>query len=414
MKKAIFLFALAISGSVFAGGFQLNVQGVRAIGLGGAYTGLAYGPSSVFFNPGGLTRIQNHSFNFGINYIMPSVSLQTAVNDNINQTSPNATPLHFYYGGKITDKLFVGMGINNQFGSSATFDKNWEGKYIIQDISLKTFMFQPTVAYKLHDKISIGAGFVYTMGSFSTDKAIPVSTDQTVHGEAHLQGKGNAFGYNIGIFSQLIEADSSNKFSLSLGVDYRSSLNVNLKNGTANFTDIPSYLATTFPSSTNFNSGITLPNVFTAGFAVGYNVNQDLNLKLVYDFNYTGWSSYDTLSIDFTNANTPDSKTAKNWKNSTTQRIGVEVGYKKMYYLRLGGYYDITPIRDGYLSPELPDQTQFVPTAGFGLKLKDKMQFDVSWLHEYSTRTASLNDAGFTATYHRAATVVSLGLTYNL
>lgn len=410
----MFLIALAISTHALAGGFQLNLQGIRSIGLGGAYTGLAIGPSSVYYNPGALTQLKSHSFNLGVNYVMPSVSLQTAVNDNINQTSPNATPFHAYYGGKITDKIFVGFGINNQFGSSSSFDSEWEGKYIVQNISLRTFMFQPTVAYKIHDKVSVGAGFVYTAGSFSTEKAVPVTSQDNLYGEAHLEGKGNGFGYNIGVHSELLKADSSRKFSLSLGVDYRSQMSVNIEDGIANFTNIPSYLATTFPASTKFSGGLTLPSVFTAGFSLGYTINPDINLNFVYDFNYTGWSSYDTLAFDFENPDTPDSKTVKNWKNSPTQRFGLEMEYKKMLYVRVGGYYDVTPIPDGYVSPELPDATQFVPTAGLGLKLQDKLELDLSWLHQYAEREGSLDDAGFSAKYRRAATVISFGITYNL
>ena len=65
MKKIVLSLLLSLPLIGQAGGFQLNVQGVRAIGMGGAFTGIAYGPASLFFNPGGMTSVTGHQFNFG-------------------------------------------------------------------------------------------------------------------------------------------------------------------------------------------------------------------------------------------------------------------------------------------------------------------------------------------------------------
>ena len=43
-------------------------------------------------------------------------------------------------------------------------------------------MFQPTISFKLHEKLSVGAGFVYGIGSFSTEKAVPVASATTPEG----------------------------------------------------------------------------------------------------------------------------------------------------------------------------------------------------------------------------------------
>src|SRR5688500_2614953 len=139
MKKILALLLLAGSAPVFAGGFQLNVQSPRALGMGGAYAGFARGTESVFFNPGGMCNLKGHNCTIGGSFIFPLASLQTDVTDNINQTSPMATPIHFYYGGEIFENFYACLAINNQFGSSSSFDDEWEGRFIVQNISLKTF-----------------------------------------------------------------------------------------------------------------------------------------------------------------------------------------------------------------------------------------------------------------------------------
>lgn len=408
MKKLYCLLLIAGSATTFAGGFQLNVQSARSLGLGGANTGFSWGTESVFFNPGGMTNLKGHNFTFGGSLIMPLVSLQTPVTDNINQTSPNATPIHFYYGGQLTDNLFVGLGINNQFGSSSSFEDSWEGRFIVQNISLKTFSYQPTIAYKIHDYISIGAGFVFTTGNFAYEKAVPVGSATTDYGKARLSGSGISYGFNAGLFSTLLDNDH---YRITLGASYRSGQKIKLEDGVAEFTDIPVSLQTTFPASTSFTGELNLPSVITAGLSAQYKINEGNALTLVYDFNYTGWSSYDTLAFDFANADTPDSKTTKAWKNSPTHRFGIEYALKEMYYFRVGGYYDISPIQDGYVSPELPDASQFVPTVGFGMQIGDHVGFDLAWIHQNAERESALTDAGFTAKYHRIADVITLSAT---
>ena len=77
MKKLSAILLIMISSVGISGGFQLNVQSVRAIGLGGAYVGFARGPASVFFNPGAMPFTAGHSFNLGVSLVFPKVSLQS-------------------------------------------------------------------------------------------------------------------------------------------------------------------------------------------------------------------------------------------------------------------------------------------------------------------------------------------------
>ncbi|CAG5082362.1 OmpP1/FadL family transporter [Parvicella tangerina] len=408
MRKGWSIIVLTfMSISAFGGGFQLNTQSVRALGLGGAFTAWANDPSALFFNPGAMYQVKGHHFIAGLHYVMPRVSLQTPSTDNINQTTPNANPIHFYYTGQLTDKLNVGFAVNNQFGSSSSFADNWEGRYIIQNISLRTFMFQPTVSYKIHEKLGIGAGFVFTTGAFSTEKAVPVSSADYKYGQAHLEGSGVAFGFNLGLHSKLIDNE---KMVLALGLNYRSKLNVNLPEGKAEFYNIPSSLRYQFPESTTFSGGLTLPDVATGGLRFTYHLNDELDITALYDYSYTGWKSYDTLAFDFANPDTPDSETIKAWKSTGVHRVGLDVTFKERFSFRVGFYADKTPIPDGRVSPELPDADQANFTFGLGVQLTENIGFDVNFLRQNIEMEGSLDDAGFTAKYHRIVDVVGFAV----
>lgn len=413
MKRIVLAVLTVTPFLTFAGGFQLNLQGIKGVGMGGAFTGLGSDASTVFFNPAGMNNLSGHSFTAGFNLVMPKVSLQTPETANINQTSPNATPFHFYYSGQLNDRMKFGFLVNNQFGSTSSFEDNWQGRYIIQNISLKTFMFQPTMSYKVHDKLFVGGGFVYARGSFTTEKAVPVASATTTEGKAVLSGSGDGVGYNIGLFSNIYSLKKETSATdFRLGVSYRSSMPIDLPNGEVEFTDIPVALQNKFPAKTTFVSKITLPSVFTAGLSVKHS-KENYSLEFAYDFNYTTWSVYDTLAFDFANNDTPDSKTPKDWQNVATHRFGLDFTYKQKYSVRVGAYYDNTPVKDGYLSPELPDASLLAYTAGLGYKVNDKFSIDLSYIRQSAERESSLESANFTAKYNRIVNVFGIGLNYN-
>lgn len=387
MKRLILVAGALIPSLMFAGGFQLNVQGLKAVAMGGAFTAVGSDASTVFFNPAGMCNLQGHQITAGVNIIDPHVSIQTPEVANTDQTSGVGTPFHIYYSGQINEKVNIGFLVNNQFGSASSFDDNWQGRNIIQNISLKTFMFQPTVSYKLHDKISVGAGFVFAMGSFSTEKAVPLGSATTNEGQAHLEGSGTGMGFNVGLYSQFLTiGDDTKKTKFALGLNYKSQLGVELNNGEAQFLDIPISLRDKFPTSTGFNSKITLPSVFTVGLSVKHIKADDWSLEFAYDLNYTGWSSYDTLAFDFENEDTPDSKQIQDWENVLTHRLGLDFTYKMKYSVRAGLYYDNTPMKDYLISPHLPGVSQVAYTAGLGYKVNDKVSIDFSFIRQNASR----------------------------
>ncbi len=387
MRRILLSLLLGAPAITIAGGFQLNLQGLKAVAMGGAFSGVASDATTVFFNPAGMSNLDHHNFTAGINIVDAHVSIQTPEVANTDQTSGKGTPIHFYYSGKINEKLSLGFLVNNQFGSASSFDDDWQGRYIIQNISLKTFMFQPTMAYKIHDKISIGAGFVYGMGSFSTEKAVPLASNTTEEGKAHLEGSGDGVGYNIGVYSQFLTlGDDAKNTKFAIGLDYRSSIAVDLGNGEATFTNIPVSLRDKFPEETGFVSKITLPSVFTVGMSIKHTVAEKWSLAFAYDLNMTGWSSYDTLAFDFKNNDTPDSKQIQDWDNVLTHRLGFDFIYQEKYSIRVGLYQDNTPMKDNLVSPHLPGVTQVAYTAGLGYKVNEKISIDFAYIRQSASR----------------------------
>ena len=65
-KRALLvgITVLFVSVAVYAGGFALSGVGSKAIGMGGAFRGLADNWSAAYWNPAGLCQLSQSEFNF--------------------------------------------------------------------------------------------------------------------------------------------------------------------------------------------------------------------------------------------------------------------------------------------------------------------------------------------------------------
>ncbi len=404
---ALFSFVV-LGGSALAGGFQINLQGSKQNMMGHAGSALSLDASSVFFNPGALAFLKDSfCFNAGVNLIFPRVGYQESnpgfyTAGNINKYS---NPIVFYSSFKIKPftKWTFGFGVNNPFGSSLVWEDNWAGQFVIREISLKTFCFQPAATFKLSEKIALGGAFNYYSGELILRKGIPVSDSTGKFGEARLDGKANGFGFNAGLVYKPFE-------KLTLGIDYRSQSTVKLKKGNAEFS-VPSALADSFPK-TSFTSQLALPQVTTLGLAFSFSEK----FTLVIDVNYTGWKSYDTLKFDyaFNSESLKDTKITKNYKNVFAYRLGGQYKLAEPIVIRAGGFFDMSPVQDGFLTPDGPDANRVGVTLGMSFQPVKKFSIDFSCMYlETIKRMGGSYEAGFWGTYKTIAVIPSLVFQYS-
>jgi len=408
MKKIFLNFLLIVCCQyAFAGGFQVNLQGQKQTGMGHAGTGLLLDGSSILFNPGAISFIDSlHMINIAGSFIFPRVEyLEQAPGTYTSEMAHHlGTPFSIYavYKIKKEDRYNFGLGVYTPFGSLEQWPSDWKGQFLLREINLKAIFIQPTVSYKISDKIGIGAGLIYSINTFSLKQGIPVQDAMGNYGEASLQGAANAFGFNAGIYFK-----PNKKFSI--GLDYRSSVKVKMKNGTANFT-VPSSLTDSFPNTT-FSSALTLPSTTTLGF--GYIVNE--KLKLALDINYIGWSVYDTLSFDFAHNTTllKDVHSPRMYKNVFIFRAGAQYQLKEKLFVRCGAYFDMSPVPDGYITPETPDANRIGITTGASWRISGKFNLDFSFLYVQSMKRTDTNiEKQFSGTYKEKAVIPGIGLEF--
>jgi len=389
---------------MFAGGFQVNLQGQKQTGMGHAGIGLALDNAALVFNPGALIFVDSlGSFSAGASFIIPRTVFldpnSTYVAQTINHTG---TPLSIYANFKIkkNSPLTFGFGLYNPFGSRVQWEDDWKGQFLLREISLKTFFYQPTLSYKITEKLGIGVGYIFANGDFSLRKGVPIQDSLGNYGEATLAGKATGKGFNAGVYYKLNE-----KFSV--GLNYRSAVKVKVENGTADFSSAQT-VRQYFQDST-FNTQLNLP--FMASIGLGYHLNN--KVKIALDINYVGWKSYDSLNIDFAKNSDKlaDVASPRLYKNTFIFRTGLQYQISEIFCIRAGAYYDQSPVKDGYLTPETPDSDKIGVSTGFSIAFKKWLYIDASLLYvEGLKRTDTNIETRFEATYKTKAVIPGINV----
>jgi long-chain fatty acid transport protein len=407
MRKFTGLLLLMVfaAATTFGGGYQVGLHGAKNIGMGLIGTSLSYDASTYFYNPAGGVFIKDRfSFSGGVTLLMSRTTYQAT--DMLYQTSIQHklnTPFYLYAAFKPYEDLSIGLAVNTPYGNKLAWEKDWKGRYLIQDIAFKAITIQPSFSYKFHDMFSAGIGIVFATGNVEMNKAIPLDS---AGGEGQLNITGNAFnvGVNFGIMVKPVKG-------LSLGLDYRSKINMFVDNGDATFI-VPGSLQSNFPKYNQVAVNLPLPaNLdFGASYEIGEKWMVGLNLCYVF------WGTYDSLKFQFSTktpaVNTSTSPTL--YKNKLITRLGVQYNVSKVITVRAGGYYDPSPVPDDYLNPQTPSANQIGMTFGASIVPVKNLSIDLSFLYVMGMqREGKYVPDNFSGIYKTNAYAPGFGLTYN-
>lgn len=408
--------AILFSTGAFASGFQLSEQSASGIAVANAgAAAVAEDATTVYYNPAGMTYLpQGHSVSVattvldrrthftddGTGGFVNSVLLRPVGESGGNGGGAHAIPA-LYYAYSLNDQLRLGFAINPTFADETEYDKNFVGRYSGLKTSIEVINLNPSVAYKVNDKLSLGAGINFAKAKVEFMQAIPtVSPD----GYGTLKGDATGWGFNLGLMYQLTDATR-------VGLSYRSKIKF----------DLEGQQITTTGTDRAIKADLEVPD--TASLAFHHQANK--KLAILGDFTWTGWSSLQALSplvaADGSRAVAP---LRYNFKD--TYRVGLGATYQldEKWQLRAGTAFDKNPIpNDESRTMTVPDGDRIWLSLGARWKLSPKTSLDFGYAHVFvkdeSTARAVMNTAETTTVqtvkgkFENAADMVSLQLNYN-
>jgi len=381
------------------GGFQLNEHGARAMAQGGAFAARADDPSAIYFNPAGL-GFQGSSVYLGTTFIMPKITFygptDISTTKETKMVDQTFTPINIYGTYELTDNIHIGIGVNNPYGLGTEWPAHWIGQTKTQKTDLASYFITPTIAYKVSDQFSIGAGFNYVTGKVTMKIATPIPFDAPLP-IVNLDLSATGVGFNAGLIYKFIP-------DLSLGISYRSSVKLDAS-GTAKFD--PNYTILALPNG-DATASITLPATGFVGVACGVTKN----LEVEADYQYVGWSSYKELAIGFKADPTKNEVMTKNYQDTYILRLGAEYTINNVQ-LRAGYLYDHSPVLTEYVDPMLPDANRNGYNVGIGYKICERWRVDASYFFlKFDQRKAVNTVINFDGIYNMTATLIGIDIGY--
>jgi len=357
-----------------AAGFALIEQ--NASGLGNAYAGaaaVAQDASTVFFNPAGMTQLPDRQLVVAGHLIKPRAEFSGTVTPGIGGGDggdagglalvPNA-----YYAFRLTPDVHLGVGLNAPFGLKTEYDPDWIGRYQAIKSEVKTININPSIAYKVSDSLSLGAGLniQWVEATLTNRQPLPAPVPLVT-----IKGDDYGWGYNLGVLWQATPATR-------LGLSYRSEVDYTLE-GTSSASD-PVVGALNGPVT----AAVTLPD--SASLSLFHKLSPTWDLLA--DVTWTGWSDFDDLPI----RGTVNKTTIENWEDILRYSLGATWHMSDKLSLRGGVAYDEAPVSDRFRTPRIPDGARTWVAIGGQYRLSRQSVIDFGYAHLF------VNDPGLQST----------------
>jgi long-chain fatty acid transport protein len=417
--------SLAVAGA-FGGVSQAHASAFALIeqsasGLGNSFAGAAASAedaSTIYYNPAGMSLLQgptqismglaliNVSSKFSDSGSQPSGTALAGVNPAaarpLGGTGGNAGSLagvpNFYAAGDLAPNWKFGIGVSVPFGLKTEYESDWLGRFQAIKSELATLNVNPSLSWKLNDRVSLGAGFSYQQidaeltsavnyvaaafqaAGGAAAAAVPAANAE---GTVSVTGSDSAWGYNFGV---MIQAAPDTR----IGVSYRSPIRYHVT-GQATFSNAPALLG-------NLNTGVSLDIEMPDSASVALQQKLGSNWTLLADVTWTGWSKIKDLTIMRSNG-TILSNTPENFKNTLRYGVGATYRYSDSWSFKTGVAYDQTPVNDTDRTPRLPDQDRTWLSFGGQYRLSKDSTLDLGYAHLF-VKDATINqNAGNTTAF---------------
>jgi long-chain fatty acid transport protein len=352
--------------STYAGGFQLSDHSITALGRSQAGYGIVGDDASAaFFNPAGLSLLDKKHIQVGVAFIKAeghftnNGSTDANIGTDRDGAQDSATP-SIYYVTPINQQLHFGLAINSPFGTHTHYDEDFVGQYSGLKTKIITININPSIAYKINNFVSVGAGISYQkMDATISAAGIPLAPNSTLT----IEGDSDQWGYNVGAMFSF--ADDSR-----LGISYRSKIEHDIK-GNAIFSGFGAADGS-FAATADFIS----PETTYLAYAKPLSDKWLLSLG----YRWTRWSRFEALDVQFpTGLASKNSTISTQWSDVKTIALGADYKLNDQWTLRAGYAQDDSPVPDFTRSVRTVDSDRTWYSIGASYHANQHIQWDVAY-----------------------------------
>lgn len=369
-----FAALIAAQGGAQAGAFGLREQSATAQGM--SFAGAASGSgevSSMFWNPATMTFVPGLQFEADAAVVIPRSEITpiftlppglAALGDS-GDIGYDAVVPSSYASWQINDRLWVGLATGAPYGLTTKPDFIWAGQLYARTTSVFSLEAQPTIAYKVNDWLSVGAGVraqYFKVRYFSAIGPSPVFPSPFAP-SAGLEGDSWGIGYSLG-------ATVTPAVGTSIGIGFRSAVQQDI-DGDFQYVGIPIKSRVVLPESLSVGISQQVTDAFSLHGTVEWTNWSRLGSPRVYNqLTGTLLSASPTLPLEY--------------KDGWLFSVGGEYRINPAWAVRAGVGYEISPIEVETRSPRLPDADRIWLSLGATYNWSEQLSFDVAYSHLFS------------------------------
>jgi len=271
----------------------------------------------------------------------------------------------FFMVKKVSDRIRLGFSLVAPQGGAMNYSNNFVGRYGATKVALSALGGSPSIAYKVNDRLSLGAGVSIIYTQF--EESIAINQSALVAGSELPDGKvkfDNLTDLGYQPFGGLTYYFSDR---LMLGLVYRAEMDVNLK-GDLNFRN----LAFPTPSANDIEIDWDNPQVVKAGLRYEFAPGK----RLMFSADWEDWSAFSKNQLAITGGVVnPAGVLERNFKDTWSAGVAfVDMSNKASGY-SVGLSYDSSPVSNKDRTIDLPFDETYKVSAAYGWKGSKNLDF---------------------------------------
>jgi long-chain fatty acid transport protein len=251
-----------------------------------------------------------------------------------------------FYVCKLSDRIRLGIGLDSNFGLASDYSLNWVGRYYLTTNSIITGQGNPSIAYRVNEWLSVGAGFSFQVARLYQQGKINNPLPRFGDGGLSIESWDEAFGGNVGILVQPIA-------KLKIGLTYQSP--VDFKFGfhphTSNLSPgIRAALKASGLLDAKVNLGETEPQQMMASLL--YQLTPAL--ALMGNIGWQDWSQFGQTTLGISSEKQKSLAVNLNFSNTIQIAFGGQYRLWEKFLCSAGFAYDSAPVSEANRPLSLP------------------------------------------------------------
>lgn len=370
MKKlTLILTGLLASSFAHASALYFYETGTEDTALAGAgQAARAQDASTIMTNPAGMTRLPDHMFTGGLQAMNGNIDYQL---DNKAQRSPGDVMKTFpnasaYYSQKVSDNLYAGIGLYGNYGLGIDYGR-WAGDRLIKKSTMAAMTLSPSLAYKLNDRLSVGASANINYGFLTLTR--------NANGSDHQEQDHDwAMSYRLGLAMALTDQTRAG-ITWTSKTDYQFGIDGKVR----------------LPALASGEINVPVGAQIRAPQQIMFSMVHDITPQwsVMGDLGWQDWSQFGAPQV------TVNGETVKNsnrMKDTWHTAVGVQYRPTEQWRLNAGVAFDSSPYRNQHdVAMTLPtgDEWRFGTGAQYQITPASNIGVAVEYLHMQSSHVSS-------------------------